>query len=111
MEMSQISQTAETGSFIAFVLDAGGAIPITGATVRVYGSKQMEEEPIAVLKSGEDGRTNEFLSAALSSLTVEVEQEGYYSFRSNTIPIYAKVTSIQPVYMIPIPEWEEAPEW
>ncbi len=49
--------TQTTGSLIVFVLDAGGALPVTGARVRIYHSGDMGGEPIAELISGENGKT------------------------------------------------------
>lgn len=106
-----------TGSLVVFVLDAGGAIPISGAQVRIYNSGTIGGPPVAELTSGESGKT-EVLYLATPPVSVGeipdrspgiyalydvvVTLDGYYDVVSRNIPVYPQVLSIQPVYMVPM---------
>ena len=106
-----------TGSLVVFVLDSGGALPVSGATVSIYKSGDLGGTPIAVLKSGENGKTDTlYLPAPERSLMensqrneesyslydVKVELNGYYDIISRNIPVYSSIMTIQPVYMVPM---------
>ncbi len=103
-----------TGSLVVFVLDAGGALPISGAKIYIYKAGEKKGEPVATLTSGENGKTEPLYLPTPSSSTenggppyalynIIVESEGYRTFKSCDIPIYPFVMSIQPVYMVPMP--------
>jgi len=109
--------TINTGSLIVFVLDAGGALPVAGARVRIYHSGDMGGEPIAELISGENGKTEAiYLPTPPVSISdipdrspgvfelydIVVSLDGYFDVVSRNIPVYPQVLSIQPVYMVPM---------
>jgi len=102
---SEIAKPENTGAFVVFVLGAGGAVPISGATVKVYDSDKnlSEREPIIILKSGEDGKTEKIYLLENSKIEIEAEHENYYLFKNKNILIYKNITCIQPVYLLPLP--------
>lgn len=117
-EDDEANLMTNTGSLVVFVLDAGGALPISDATVSIYKSDKTDEKPIAVLKSGENGKTEIIYLATppipentaknknnmpFELYDIIVDLEGYYQIVSRNIPVYPSVMSIQPVYMVPRP--------
>lgn len=117
LEESDLDLTVNTGSLVVFVLDAGGALPIPGALVKIYNAGEIGGEPIAELISGESGKTEVLYlptppvsiselpdrSPGIYSLyDIVVSLDGYFDIVSRNIPVYPQVLSIQPVYMVPM---------
>lgn len=110
------------GFLVVEAKTAGGALPVEGARVSVYGYSPEEEgkdgaliyavttdkggktPPLALdAKSKElsmtPGNTNPF-----SVYNISVESDGYYSNKYINVPIFQGVTSIQPATLIPLIE-------
>lgn len=110
------------------VFTANEAIPIQGATVFVY-ENDKEGGKTGVIRSGttnDGGLTDAFelrASPRDESLrptgekpyigyNLEIVKDGYYTVRDVNVPIFAGITAIQPVAMIPLSEFSgtESPE-
>jgi hypothetical protein len=108
-----------TGYLLMRVSTAQGAIPVEGATVTVRdGNADLEGKGsvIRVLVTDRDGKTERIALAApprenserpavappYATYHADVEARGYYRQRFNGIPVYDTITSIQPVFLIPI---------
>lgn len=116
VEFSEEINMIDTGSLIVYVLDAGGALPISGARITIYNAGDLGGDPVAQLISGENGKTEViYLPTPQVSVTdlperpgifalydILVELEGYYNVISRNIPVYPQVLSIQPIYMVPM---------
>lgn len=116
------SPQSTEGYLIVHVTTARGAIPLEGAQVTVRDYVEEFTEPRgdvhAVLVSGRDGNTDRIAlpaPAASSSLApnrahpfeiynLEVRLEGYRGQIYYALPIFAGITAIQPVDMIPLSE-------
>ncbi len=99
------------------VTTASDAIPISGATVTVSQLTDGKDTAFAILETDRDGRTDKIQLPAppqANSLTpypngpqyslynLHVEKEGYYEANNLNVPIFAGITSIQPVKLIPV---------
>ena len=119
--------STEYGYLIVFALEAGGALPVPGAKVKIYSGDPDSVDSgkagvIAEFVTGRDGKTPKLrLPSAPKELSqqplpdthgggvkpfklynVTTELEGYYRTINRNVPIYPAITSIQPVYMLPI---------
>ena len=98
---------------------ADGALPVTGATVRIMGAEEDNRFVVFSLKTDIDGNTMAVTlpapSAGLSQepgsrergyaiYDVEVNADGYYPKLVRSVPIFAGIKSIQPINMIPLSE-------
>ena len=98
---------------------ADGALPVTGATVRITGAEEANRFIVYSLKTDIDGNTSAVsLPAPSADLSmkpdtnengyaiydVEVNAEGYYPRIIRGVPVFAGIKSIQPVNMIPLSE-------
>ena len=109
----------ETGALIVSVYTASGAIPIEGAVVTIYGSDKNDSEVKSVYYTDRSGNTEKiFLPAPPAAMSevpgnvspfakynVEVDKEGFNSRTFINVPVFAKTTSIQPVNMVPMNEY------
>lgn len=114
------------GRLVFQVTTAGGAIPLAGAEIilRRYRSpadSEREREVVAVLYSGEDGKTRVVsLPAPARSLSLkpardgapipyalydaDIRLESFFSQSYIRIPVFDSITSIQRASLIPLPE-------
>ena len=110
------------GRLIVHVTTARGAIPIEGALVTVSkyekGFEEIRADVIHATVSGRDGNTEPItleappLSTSLSPgspapfsvYNLDVRLEGYRGQSYIALPIFAGITAIQPVDMIPLSE-------
>lgn len=111
--MNYDQQSAE-GKLSVRATTAGGVLPVPGATVTVR-SAEGEEDFLQVAYTDENGRTPVFLlhtPPAATSLspgiphpyatyTVRVESDGFFSYESRNVPVFAGVHSIQTADLIP----------
>ena len=117
-QFPETSPNTGAGDLIVQVTLARGSIPVEGATVTVTDGSNPSNR-IAVLHTDNSGRTERLSlpapSASLSQTPVGVtrpysiynilvEQPGYYTVRLNAVPIFDRVSSIQPVALIPVAE-------
>lgn len=109
--------TEESYGFLSVsVRTAGGALPVSDAIITVKSDDGENSDVIAVMRSDAGGITESYrLPAPPKSYglspeagipykyyNIDTDKEGYYSVRNIKVPIYAEVTAIQPVDMIPI---------
>ena len=113
--------TESIGFLIAEVRTANGAIPIEGARVYVYESKEDDSGVIYSLRTDKSGMTEKVALDAKSkelSTTPGNEQpftiynipataDGYYSSDKSRVPIFEGVTSILPFNLIPLGEYSD----
>ena len=120
--MSWISLTGDNSwGYLQFeVFTAGGAYPVPGAAVIVKKQLPAGVGLVRVLFSDRSGRTPTIAlpapSASLSQnpmntarpfseYSVTVRAKGFYTLRDIKIPIFAGVKTVQPIDLIPLPEY------
>ena len=117
-QSKQTAPNTGSGDLIVQVTIARGSVPIEGATATVTEGTRSGKE-IAVLVTDNSGRTRRLplpapsaeLSQAPNGIArpysvyhVLIEKEGYYPVQLLNIPIFDKITSIQPVSLLPLSE-------
>ena len=95
---------------------AGGALPIKGAHVKIFGAEESNKDVIFSLLTDVDGITEAVTlpapdksfsqkpypsEAPYAIYNVEITADGYYTQRINGLPIFAGIESYQIVNMIP----------
>ncbi len=95
---------------------AGGALPISDATVRIFGAEEDNKDVVFSLTTDEDGVTKPVtlpapdISISLdpnakekpySLYNIEIFKDGYYSKRLYNIPVFPNTNSEQLLAMIP----------
>ncbi len=114
-----MEQTNSSGYLIVNVYTARGAIPLKDASVTVSYENPESTSVAAVLTTDMSGKTPKAELPAPSrelsevpgnnkpyaTYTVTVEKGGYYSVTNTGVPIFSGVTSIQPVEMLPLAEY------
>lgn len=109
-----------TGSLIVSVYTAGGAIPLENALVIIRGSTQNSSGVLSVLYTDQSGNTPRITlptpSAAESekpgtekpyaTYNIEVDKENFYPRSFTNVPVFADTTSIQPVNLVPLTEYQ-----
>ena len=114
-----MEQNTSVGYLIVNVSTARGAIPLPDATVTVYYDEEDNTSVHSVLTTNMSGKTDKTalpaparaLSEAPGSTrpyatyTVEVTKDGYYTATSTAVPIFDGITSIQPIEMLPLAEY------
>lgn len=107
------------GYLIVNVSTARGAIPLEGASVTVYYEEPENTSVFSVMTTDRSGKTQKIELPAprrelsevpgntkpYATYTVAVEKDGYYSVTNVGVPIFDGVTSIQPVEMLPLAEY------
>ena len=113
--------TLRYGALVVAVTTARGALPIAGATVKVTSSEAQNNDISFSLITDRSGRTEKiYLPAPPARLsqspggenvsaiyTVTVQADGFYDFISDRVPVFAGVTSVQPVDLVPYSAYEE----
>ncbi len=104
------------GRLTVTVRSARGALPVEGALVTITS----EGAVIGVSTSDESGNTDTLViptppkSASLSpgyvglpysTVFIEVDKDGYYSGQYIEVPIFPDVLTVQPVNLLPLPEF------
>lgn len=117
--MDQTQNAGNYGRLIVQTTAASGAIPVKDATVVIRTTGEDGKNRILnILHTDIDGKTPpieiatpspaESLSPGggkpYSELSLEISADGYYSVVDTHVPIYPGITSIQPIWMLPIPE-------
>jgi hypothetical protein len=107
------------GYLIVNVFTARGAIPLQDATVTIFDNEKYGKPIIVVLTTDSSGKTERYALPAPSrelsqqyysrkpyaTYMIQVELEGFYTVTNNNVPIFDGVTSIQPVEMVPLAEF------
>ena len=114
--------TEGVGYLVVHVTTARGAIPLEGAAVHIRTSEDADTTPRADIlyatTTNRDGNTERIPLAApprensmspgevppFSTYHLEVRREGYGMQSFVALPIFAGITAIQPVDLIPLPE-------
>ena len=110
------------GYLVVHVTTARGAIPLEGAAVHIRSNEDINTTPRADIlyatTTNRDGNTERIPLAApprensmspgevppYSTYHLEVRREGYGMQSFIALPIFAEVTAVQPVDLIPLPE-------
>ncbi len=109
-----------TGYLIVNVSTARGAIPLSGATVTVMYDEPDNSSIFAVLTTDNSGKTERIELPAPSRMLSEspgnskpyatydlqINKDGYYAVTIGAAPVFAGVTSVQPVEMLPLAEYD-----
>ena len=109
-----------TGTLIVAVSAASGALPIEGALVTVKGSTNENSGVLSVVTTDRSGRTPRIVlptppaagsekpgtEKPYATYNVEVDKEGFFPQSFTNVPVFAGTTSIQPVNLIPMTEYE-----
>ena len=110
----------QSGNLVVSVYTASGAIPIEGATVTVKGSNAEDSGIKTVVYTDRSGNTVHIPLPAppakeskvpgniapFAKYNIEVDKEGFNSRNFINVPIFANTTSIQPVNLIPLSEYQ-----
>lgn len=118
---NQISQNySSSGSLIISVFSAGGAIPVSNALVTVRSSEKESSGVLSVIYTDMSGNTPKISLPAppasesespgnkkpYATYNIEVDKEGFYPRQYIDVPVFAGTTSIQPVNLVPLTEYE-----
>ena len=120
MEQNQNRRDAMPGrGYLIVSVRAGeGAIPIEGALVTLRGGEAVEGDAIASFITDQSGNTPRITLPAppranserpngglpYASYSADISLDGYYSNLYTNIPIFDTITSVQTVYLVPLPE-------
>ena len=107
----------KNGSLSVRAYTAGGALPVSGAVVRIFGAEDENRDIAYSLLTDADGVTKHVMlptppmglseaptppSLPYSVYDIEVEKEGFFSKRLYNVPVFEGINSEQPIAMIPI---------
>ena len=123
MDQNNTPKAPSVGYLAMRVRTAGDALPVKGARVTVLSAQDGGE--IAVLFTDSSGNTPPLALPApdaSASLTpgggtvsflyhTITDAEGYYSAQNLFLPVYAGVTSIQTVQLVPFPDIGQTPPY
>ncbi len=110
-----------TGTLIVSVYTAGGAIPVEGALVTIRGGEQNSSGVLSILYTDQSGNTPRITLPAppaseseapgtekpYATYNIEVDKENYYPRSFINVPVFAGTTSIQPVNLVPLTEYNQ----
>lgn len=109
-----------TGTLIVSVYTAGGAFPIEGALVTIRGNSSENSGVISVHRTDPSGNTPKIPLPAppaknsespgnispYATYNIEIDKENFNSRSFINVPIFASTTSIQPVNLMPLTEYQ-----
>lgn len=115
-----MENTQGIGYLVVNVSTARGAIPLRGATVTVMYDEDGNTSIHSVLTTDMSGKTEKLELPAPSrelsespgnikpyaTYTVSAEKEGYYPVTNTGVPVFSGITSIQPIEMLPLAEYD-----
>lgn len=120
-------QTPGMGYLRVAVRTAGGALPVPGASVSVYGSDAHNDNTgiLYTLVTGEDGQTETVglpapartlslspgSAAPYARYNIEIRRDGYAGVSDIGVPVFDGIVSTQPVALIPLGEFEKPGEF
>ena len=105
-----------TGRLTVTVRSANGALPVKDALVTVT----LDKAVIGVFSSDESGNTDViaiptpptsaslspgFAGLPYSTVFIEVDKDGFYSGQYIEVPIFPDILTVQPVNLLPLPEF------
>ncbi len=116
-----MAENNHSGQLIVNVTTARGAIPLEDVSVTVFS----EAAPgvggiVTAARTGPDGKTARLTLPApdrslslspggekpFATYTIQAEKEGFYVVTDTGVPVFADVTSIQPVDMLALAEYD-----
>lgn len=114
------SEYSATGTLLVSVTTAGGALPVPDALVTVRSFDRDASGILTVLYTDQSGNTPRVALPAppasasevpgnaspYAKYNIEVDKEGFYPRAFNGVPVFAGTTSIQPVTLLPLAEYE-----
>ncbi|MBE6611757.1 MAG: carboxypeptidase regulatory-like domain-containing protein [Ruminococcaceae bacterium] len=114
-----MEQKQSTGFLIVNVSTARGAIPLPGASVTVMFDEPENNSVFTVVTTDTAGKTDRIElpaperalsespgnSKPYATYTLQIDKAGYYTVTAAGVPVFAGVTSIQPVEMLPLAEY------
>ena len=114
------AEYSATGTLLVSVSTAGGALPVPDALVTVRLNDRDASGVLTVLYTDQSGNTPRITLPAppaeasespgnatpYAKYSIEVDKEGFYPRSFNGVPVFANTTSIQPVNLLPIAEYE-----
>ncbi len=114
-----MEERTDVGYLVVNVSTARGAIPLRDASVTVYFDETANTGVARVLTTDMSGKTDKAALPAPSrqeselagtnkpyaTYTVNVTKDGYYPVTNTGVPVFSGVTSIQPVEMVPLAEY------
>ena len=112
----QNENTGGMGYLIVRASTAGGALPVAGAAVSIRGSSPEQSGTLLSRTTNQDGLTDRiplpappaFLSGApgtvipYSTYNIEVSANGYATNLYQNVPIFDRITALQPIELIPL---------
>ena len=96
---------------------AGGALPIEGTLVKIYGSDAYDKDTVYSLLTDLDGITSQVSLPTPSTsystspgasetpyavYNVELFKDGYYPKRIDNVPVFPGISAVLPIKMIPL---------
>ena len=96
---------------------AGGALPVEGTVVRIYGTDDYNKDIKYSLVTDSNGITEELSLPApaktfstspgakespYSVYNIEITKNGYYPKRIDNVPIFSGTTAVLPIEMVPL---------
>lgn len=104
-----------SGGLVVRTVTGGGALPVADATVTVFGSDSMNKEVERTVKTGESGQTPRLtlpapsaansrapgLASPYATYDVLATKEGFFVHQALRVPVFADITAIQTLEMIP----------
>lgn len=114
-----MEQIPGIGYLVVNVSTARGALPLEGASVTVSYEEEDNSSVYSVLTTDMSGKTEKLELPApsrelseipgntkpYSTYTVSARKDGYYTVTNVGVPIFSGVTSIQPIEMLPLAEY------
>ncbi len=108
------------GYLVVNVSTARGAIPLRDASVTVMYDEDGNTSIHSVLTTDMSGKTERLELPAPSrelsetpgnikpyaTYTISAEKDGYYPVTNTGVPVFAGITSVQPIEMIPLAEYD-----
>ena len=119
--ISDVTENTVTASLQVRVTAANHAIPIANAVVTISRDDIEDGKPLHVLLTDISGLTQPVtLPATDPALTqqpedniplitydIQITAPGYFSVRNSGVPLFGGIPTVQPVAMIPLPEFED----
>ncbi len=107
------------GSLVVWVTKARGSLPIEGARVTIKSSEE-SEDLLYTLTTDRSGRTEKLSLPTppagdsqapggrnvYAAYDIEVTRDGYYTGMFFGVPVFAGVTSVQPVSLVPLAAYD-----
>jgi hypothetical protein len=109
----------KNGTLVVRAFTAGGALPVAGTVVRIYGSDEENRFVEYSVLTDIDGVTESIalpapnaslsqapnpVSPSYAQYNIEVSADGFYTKRIFNVAVFDSEETVQPINMIPIPK-------